>query len=181
MNNSPSYPLSDVYLKSLLVVGEAVRDPELAIMIAAGLCPAAITVGLLQKVLREQLEDRLVRLVGDGQRRDFQLLPRLQGQQVGAFLVLVGQHEVAGARLQGVDHVLLERLTGLDRRGVRAERLGLRTYSRDRSIDRCFRRRDIGVIQEPSAGGRRQAETLGVELHAGDGQRAGAVLVEQNL
>src|ERR1700722_7466105 len=75
-----------------------------------GFRPAAL-VGLYQKVLREQLQDRLVRLVGDGQCRDFQLLLRLQGQQVGAFLVLIGEHEVAGARLERVDHVLLERLT----------------------------------------------------------------------
>jgi hypothetical protein len=138
-------------------------------------------VGLFQKVLREQLEDRLVRLVGDGQCRDFKLLPRLQGQQVGAFLVLIGEHEVAGARLERVDHVLLERLTGLDRARVRAECLGLGTHGGNRGIDRRFRRGDIVVVEESSAGGRREAETLGVEVHAGDAQRAGAILVEENF
>ena len=34
------------------------------------------------------------------------------GQQVGALLVLVGHHQVAGARLERIDQVRLERLTG---------------------------------------------------------------------
>jgi hypothetical protein len=118
-------------------------------------------------------------LVGDGQRRDFQLLPRLQ--RLGAFLVLIGQHQVAGARLQRVDHVLLERLTGLDRARIGAERFGLRTHGGDCGIDRRFRRGDIVVVEEPGPGDRRKPETLGVEVHAGDGQRASAILVEENL
>jgi len=52
-----------------------------------------LPISRLSLLLREQLEHRLVRLVGDRQRRDFQLLPRLQGQQVGAFLVLADQNE----------------------------------------------------------------------------------------
>src|ERR1700689_3288816 len=127
-----------------------------------GFRPAAL-VGLYQKVLREQLQDRLVRLVGDRQRRDFQLLLRLLGQQVGAFLVLGGQHEVAGAGLQGVDHVLLERLTGRDRSRVGAERLGLSTHRGNRGIDRIFRGGDVIVVEEAGAGGGRQAKTRRVE------------------
>ena len=66
-------------------------------------------------------------------------------------------------------------------RRVRAERLGLGTHRGDRGIDRRFRRGDIVVVEEPGAGGRRQAETRGVEVHAGDAQRAGAILVEENF
>jgi hypothetical protein len=54
--------------------------------------PRRLTIGLYQKFLAEQFEHRLVRLVGDGQCGDFKLLLGLFGQQVSAFLVLVGDN-----------------------------------------------------------------------------------------
>jgi hypothetical protein len=69
-------------------------------------------------------------------------------KEVGAFPVLVGQHEVAGAGMQGVDHVLVERLTGRDRRGVRAERFGLGAHGGDCGVDCRFRGRDVVVLGE---------------------------------
>jgi hypothetical protein len=62
--------------------------------------------GLHQTDLAEQLEHRLVCLVGDRQRRDFQLLLGLLGEQVRAFHVLVGDDEVGGvSKLDRVEMV----------------------------------------------------------------------------
>src|SRR5216684_79052 len=71
--------------------------------------------------LREQLEHRLLRLVRNRQGRNRQLLAGLQGKEVRAFLVLVGQNQLVGAGLQRVDEILGEILTGLNRRRIRAE------------------------------------------------------------
>ena len=46
-------------------------------------------------ILPEEGEDSLLRLAGEGQGLDAQLLAALQGQQVGAFLVEVGQGQPA--------------------------------------------------------------------------------------
>src|ERR1700728_554722 len=75
-----------------------------------GFAPPPSLLCCTRRVLAEQFEHRLVRLVGDRQCRDFQLLLGLLGEQVGAGLVLVGQNEVGGASLQRVDHVSFERL-----------------------------------------------------------------------
>ena len=46
-------------------------------------------------ILPEERQDPLFRLAGEGQGLDAQLLAGLQGQQVGAFLVEVGQGQLA--------------------------------------------------------------------------------------
>src|SRR4030088_3366127 len=102
---------------------------------AGGLAPRRSSRKPWSKGLREQLEHRLLSLVRDRQGRDRQLLASLQGEQVGAFLVLVGQHELVGAGLQGVDQVLGEVLTDLNRRGVGAERFSLGMHARQRGIE----------------------------------------------
>ncbi len=48
-------------------------------------------------ILPEERQDPLFRLAGKGQCLDAQLLAGLQGRQVGAFLVEVGQGQLAGA------------------------------------------------------------------------------------
>ncbi len=48
-------------------------------------------------ILPEEGEDSLLRLAGEGQGLDAQLLAGLQDQQVGAFLVEVGQGQLATA------------------------------------------------------------------------------------
>jgi hypothetical protein len=123
----------------------------------------------------------LIRLVGDRQCRDFQLLPGLQGQQVGALLVLVRENKVARAGLQRVAHVLLEILAGLDRRGVGAECFSLRAYVADRAINRGLCRRDGCAALESAGGDCRKAKACAVEVYAGDVQRTRPVLVEEHL
>src|SRR5690606_38663919 len=56
--------------------------------------------------LAEERQHRLVGLSGQRQRRGRQRLAGLQGEQVGTFLVGVGDDEVVGAGLQRVDHGL---------------------------------------------------------------------------
>src|SRR5579871_3672141 len=69
----------------------------------------------------EETEYCLVRLRGKRQGHDRQLLTSLQRRQVGAFQVGVGQGQVIRARLEGIDQVLGEVLTGLHDRQRRAE------------------------------------------------------------
>src|SRR6476661_7153425 len=69
----------------------------------------------------EQAQDALVRLVGERQRGLRELLARLQREEGGGFLVLVGVDEVVGAGAERVDHGLGEVLTGLHDGEVRAE------------------------------------------------------------
>jgi len=69
----------------------------------------------------EQPQHRLVGLRGQRQGRGGQLLTGLQGEEVCAFLVGVGQDQVVGAGLQRSDQVLGEVLTGLHRGEVGTE------------------------------------------------------------
>src|SRR5262245_34502483 len=65
--------------------------------------------------LLEQPEHVLLRLRGERQCCRRELLPGLQGQQVGALFVAVRQGERVGADLKGVDHRLGEVLADLHR------------------------------------------------------------------
>src|SRR5204863_627191 len=74
----------------------------------------------------QELQDALVRLVGERQRGDRDRLAGRQRLAVGRFLVGVGQGQVGRAGLQHVDQVLREILTDLNDRQVRTQgrRLG---------------------------------------------------------
>ena len=87
---------------------------------------AAVSVRRVARRLLEQAEHVLVGLRGERQGGGRQLLAGLQGEQVGAFLVGVGERQVVGAGLQRVDRRLGEVLADLHGRQARAERLGLR-------------------------------------------------------
>src|SRR6202171_4944232 len=99
-------------------VNGRLKFEQTAASIFAGWGSAAIT-------LTEQLEDRLVRLRSQRQRRDRKLLAGLQRQHVGAFQVGVDEREPIGAGPQGIDHVVGEVLAVLHDRQVRAEGRGL--------------------------------------------------------
>ncbi len=62
-----------------------------------GADPLSPTNGVV--ILPEEGEDSPLRLAGEGQDLDARLLAGLQGQQVGPFLVEVGQGQRAGRRI----------------------------------------------------------------------------------
>ncbi len=77
-------------------------------------------------LLAEELENALLRLVGQRQRGHRDRLAGRQRLAVGRFLVGVGQRQVRRAGLQHVDQVLREVLTDLHDRQVRTEGRRLR-------------------------------------------------------
>src|SRR4029079_7974414 len=112
--------------------------------------------------LLEQAEHGLAGLRGKLQGGGGQLLAGLQREQVGAFLVRVGEGEGVGAALQRVHHGLGEVLADLHGRQLRTERLGLRTQRRQRGGQLGVCRGDVGssgpvvgrvVDRKPGGGG----------------------------
>src|SRR5690606_12907553 len=114
-----------------------------------------------------QAQHRLVRLRSQRQRGDAKLLGRLQGQEVRAFLVLVGQRQLVGAFLQRVDQVPREVFTGLDDAEVVTERACLGTDRIKRVLDFIDRIVDIARTAEISC---TDAKPDGVKTDAGDCQ-----------
>src|ERR1700712_6093340 len=74
----------------------------------------------------QELENALLRGVGERQRGDRDRLAGRQRLAVGRFLVRVGERQVRRTGLQHVDQALREVLTDLHDREVRTERRGLR-------------------------------------------------------
>src|SRR4051794_7983661 len=134
------------------------------------------------RLLAEQLEHALLRLIGQRQRGDRDRLAGRQRLAVGRLDVGVGQGQVGRTGLQHVDQVLVEVLTNLHDGQVRTKARRFRTQ-------RARRRVQIGqhlvggsVVDEiGTAGQRGEAETLGVVGHAGDAQVRLAGLVEHQL
>src|SRR5579862_4914004 len=83
----------------------------------------------------QELQNALLRLVGERQRRGRNRLAGRQRLAVGRFLVGIGQRQVGRAGLQHVDQVLVEVLTDLHDRQVGAKRRRLRPQ------------RDAGVVE----------------------------------
>src|SRR5205814_3677203 len=92
----------------------------------------------------EKAEHSLAGLRGERQGGGGQLLPGLQSEQVGAFLVRVGEGEGVSTGLQRVDRRLGEVLADLHGRQVRTERLRLRTQRGQRSGQVGARQGDVG-------------------------------------
>ena len=74
-----------------------------------------------KRILLEQRQDGLRRLIGDRQSLDAQLLLDLQRLQPGAFLRHVGVHQVADTRVQGVGQFLAERRLDRELRSARRQ------------------------------------------------------------
>src|SRR5450759_2601649 len=85
-----------------------------------------------RRSLAEQPQHALVGLRCERQRGGRQLLASLQREQVGAFLVGVGEGEGGGTALQRVDRRLGEVLADLHGRQTGAQRLGLRLQRGER-------------------------------------------------
>src|ERR1039458_8676172 len=123
----------------------------------------------------EQFQDRLLRLRSEGQRGDAQRLTGLQGQQRGAFRVLIGVDQGFGACLQRVDQAGREGLAALNDRqvvGQRAAEVLDRRQGRDRLLDR-------GVDGSRTLeAGRFPAKPRRAEVDAVRGQRRAPVFVE---
>ena len=129
--------------------------------------------------LLEQAEHALAGLRGERQRGGRELLAGLQREQVGAFLVGIGEGEAVGAGLQRVDHRLGEVLADLHRRQVGAERLGLATQRGQRGCQVGGGGVDVGV-GSPRVGSGRDSEAGGRVGHARHGHRRGAAFVEDD-
>src|SRR5450759_3478774 len=85
-----------------------------------------------RRSLAEQPQHVLVGLRSERQRGGRQLLAGLQREQVGAFLVGVGEREGGRTALQRIDHRLGKVLTGLHHRQTGAQRLRLRLQRGER-------------------------------------------------
>ena len=135
----------------------------------------------VQKGLAEQLEHRLVRLVGDRECRDFQLLLGLLGEQVGALLVLVGRDQVAGAGLQRLI-IAVVNVCRVEMVDALVPNVSVWSARRDRGVDAGDRvgERALSdwndVCAVPLIADR--PSPASVVGHAGDGQRAGAVALK---
>ena len=129
----------------------------------------------------EDLQDRLVGLGRERQRGGGQLLARLQGKEVGALLVGVGDHEVVRTGLQRADEVVGEVLARLHRGQVRTEGRSLAAQGIEGRVQGIQGIIDIVVVLEPGAADVGEAKAGRVEVGALDGQRGGAGLVERHL
>src|SRR5712664_1777884 len=82
---------------------------------------------IVRRKSAQELQNALLRLVGERERGDRDRLAGRQRLAVGRLLVGVGQGQVGRPGLQHVDQVLREVLTDLHDREVGTERRGLRT------------------------------------------------------
>ena len=73
-------------------------------------------------------------LAGEGQGADTELLSGLQGQQVGAFFVDIGQRQLGGARFQRIHVGVGEVQTGLQQGDVGTQCLRVRAKRRQRAV-----------------------------------------------
>jgi len=105
-------------------------------------------------VLAEQSQDTPFALCRQRKGVDAQLLPGLQGKQVCAFLVEIGQGQFASAGFQCVDEIFSKIETGLKDRRVRTESRRTGTERCNRRIDRCNRGIDVSVAGKVIAGSR---------------------------
>src|SRR6202035_4767988 len=130
----------------------------------------------------QELQNALLRLVGERQRGRRNRLAGRQRLAVGRFLVGVGQRQSGRTGLQHVDQVLVEVLADLHDRQVGAEGRGLRPQRDAGGVER--RQNGVGrsVVEEVGAGGERlQAETGRTEGHARDRRGRFAGFVEHQL
>src|SRR6476660_1560536 len=96
----------------------------------------------------QELQNALVRLVGERERGDRDRLAGRQRLAVGRFLVGIGQGQVGRPGLQHVDQVLREVLTDLHDREVGTEGRSLRAQRGAGGVERCQNRVRRCVIVE---------------------------------
>src|SRR5712671_704074 len=103
----------------------------------------------------QELQNALLRLVGERQRGGRNRLAGRQRLAVGRFLVGVGKRQVGRAGLQHVDDVLVEVLADLHDRQVGAEGRGLRAQRDAGGVERRQNVAGQDVVGEVGAGGER--------------------------
>src|SRR5215468_6478002 len=130
----------------------------------------------------QELQNALLRLVGERQRGGRDRLAGRQRLAVRRFLVRIGQRQVRRAGLQHVDQVLREVLTDLHHREVRTQGGSLRAQQRRSAAQVGDDLVGRGVVNEVGAADEvRQTETGRVEVDASDVQGRLAGLVERQL